>query len=81
MDNLNLSKYAMKQFKKENDLTDIQIDFGGFYYSHHSDIIDHDIEQFVENLLDEDIRDHVSFIKDQVLGGGRNIKGGFNVSF
>ena len=34
-----------------------------------------------ENLLDEDIRDHASFIKDQVLGGGRNIKGGFNVSF
>ena len=53
MDNLNLSKYAMKQFKKENDLTDIQIDFGGFYHSHHSDIIDHDIEQFIENLLDE----------------------------
>jgi iron complex outermembrane receptor protein len=34
-----------------------------------------------ENLLDEDIRDHASFIKDQILGGGRNIKGGFNVSF
>ena len=34
-----------------------------------------------ENLLDEDIRDHGSFIKDQILGGGRNIKGGFNVSF
>tara|TARA_B110000196_G_scaffold75510_1_gene64820 strand:+ start:6533 stop:8635 length:2103 start_codon:yes stop_codon:yes gene_type:complete len=34
-----------------------------------------------ENLLDEDIRDHVSFIKDQTLSGGRNIKGGFNVSF
>ncbi len=34
-----------------------------------------------ENLLDEDIRDHASFIKDQVLSGGRNIKGGFNVSF
>jgi hypothetical protein len=54
MDNLNLSKYAMKQFKKENDLTDIQIDFGGFYHSYHSDIIDRDIEQFIESLLDED---------------------------
>ena len=54
MDNLNLSKYAMKQFKKDNDLTDIQIDFGGFYYSRHSDYIDYDIEQFIESLLDED---------------------------
>ena len=34
-----------------------------------------------ENLLDEEIRDHVSFIKDKVLGGGRSIKGGLSYSF
>jgi len=53
MDNLNLSKYAMKQFKKDNDLTDIQINFGGFYYSRHSEYINHDIDDFVENLYHE----------------------------
>jgi len=78
MDNLNLSKYAMKQFKKENDLTDIQIDFGGFYHSRHSDYIDYDIEQFIENLLDEgkineenvdDIYDNISYynIRNQYI--------------
>ena len=50
---------------------------------HHPNIVHlGDIKNIkAENLLDEDIRDHASFIKDQVLSGGRNIKGGFNVSF
>tara|TARA_B110000208_G_scaffold180756_1_gene230782 strand:- start:7045 stop:9138 length:2094 start_codon:yes stop_codon:yes gene_type:complete len=34
-----------------------------------------------ENLLDEDIRDHGSFIKDQVLSGGRSITGGISYNF
>lgn len=34
-----------------------------------------------KNLLDQDIRNHTSFIKDQVLSGGRSIKGGISISF
>ena len=34
-----------------------------------------------DNLLDEEKRDHASFIKDQVLSGGRSIHGGVSVNF
>ena len=46
MENLNLSKYAKKQFYKENDLISVRIDFGGFYDSIHDSRIEGDIESF-----------------------------------
>jgi len=54
MENLNLSKYAKKQFYKENDLISVRIDFGGFYESIHDSRITGDIESnldYIANFL------------------------------
>ena len=54
MENLNLSKYAKKQFYKENDLISVRIDFGGFYDSIHDSRIEGDIESnldYIANFL------------------------------
>ncbi len=54
MENLNLSKYAKKQFYKENDLILVRIDFGGFYDSIHDSRIEGDIESnldYIANFL------------------------------
>ena len=69
MENLNLSKYAKKQFYKENDLISVRIDFGGFYDSIHRSRIEGDIESFFDyselNLLEdskvEEIYNNINF--------------------
>ena len=96
MENLNLSKYAKKQFYKENDLISVRIDFGGFYESIHDSRIEGDIESYLDcellNLLEDskiqEIYDNINFndIRNKYIVGYCNCLGNiilneFGISF